>query len=243
VPVLIFDQFEEIFTLGLARDASRAATQRFLAELAELIENRPPNSIEQAIEIDPAVIEKYHFDHQDYRIVIALREDFLAQLDSVRERAPLMGRNRFRLRRMTGRQGFDAVTRPVPGLIAPQLAWEILHFVGRPNPEDAFGAAAGEGGDELEVEPSLLSLVCRELNERRLMRGLDQVTSDLLAGNRESIIQSFYDITLADQKPAVREFVEDELLSESGFRESVSVDRARRALAAAACRPTRSTRW
>jgi len=232
-PVLIFDQFEEIFTLGLAREASRAVAQRFLAELAELIENRPPNSIERAIESNSAAIEKYHFDHQDYRIVVALREDFLAQLDSVRERAPLIGRNRFRLRRMTGRQGFDAVTRPVPGLIAPELAWEILHFVGRPNPEDAFGAVAGESGDDLEIEPALLSLVCRELDERRIALALDRVTPDLLAGNRESIIQSFYENALADQNPAVREFVEDELLSESGFRESVSVDRARRALAAA----------
>jgi|HubBroStandDraft_6_1064221.scaffolds.fasta_scaffold05695_6 TPR repeat protein len=233
VPVVIFDQFEEMFTLGLARESSRAAAQRFLVELAELIENRPPDGVEKAIESDPAAIEKYHFDRQDYRIVIALREDFLAQLDSVRERAPLIGRNRFRLRRMTGRQGFDAVTRPVPGLIAPELAREILRFVGRPDPEDAFGPADGEGGDGLEVEPALLSLVCRELNERRLAFGLDRVTPDLLAGNRESIIQSFYDTALADQKPAVREFIEDELLSESGFRESVSLDRARRALAAA----------
>jgi TPR repeat protein len=233
VPVLIFDQFEEVFTLGLAREASRATAQRFLAELAELIENRPPESLEKAIESNPDAIEKYYFDRQDYRIVIALREDYLAQLDSVRERAPLIGRNRFRLRRMTGRQGFDAVTRPVPGLIAPEVAWEILRFVGRPNPEDAFGPAAGEGGDGLEVEPALLSLVCRELNEQRLAFELDRVTSDLLAGNRESIIQSFYDAAVADQHPAVREFIEDELLSDSGIRESVSIDRARRALAAA----------
>jgi TPR repeat protein len=234
VPVLIFDQFEEVFTLGLAREPSRGTAQRFLAELAELIENRPPDSVEKAIENDPEAIEKYEFDREDYRIVIALREDYLAQLDSVRERAPLIGRNRFRLRRMIGRQGFDAVTRPVPGLIAPELAWDILRFVGRPNPEDAFGGAAGESGDGREVEPALLSLVCRELNEQRLKLGLDRVTPDLLApGNRESIIQSFYDSALADQRPAVRKFVEDELLSESGVRESVSLDRARRVLAAA----------
>jgi TPR repeat protein len=231
VPVLIFDQFEEVFTLGLAREASRATAQRFLGGLAELIEDRPPDSVGNAIESDPTAIEKYQFDRQEYRIVIALREDYLAQLDSVRERAPLIVRNRFRLRRMTGRQGFDAVTKPVPGLIAPELAWEILHFVGRPNPEDAFGPAPGEGGDGLEVEPALLSLVCRKLNEQRLELGLDRVTPDLLAGNRD-IIQSFYDTALADQHPAVREFVEDELLSDSGVRESVSLDRVRRALAA-----------
>jgi hypothetical protein len=225
VPVLIFDQFEEVFTLGLAREASRTAAQRFLAELAELIENRPPDSVEKAIESDPAALEKYQFDRQEYRIVIALREDYFAQLDSVRERAPLIGRNRFRLRPMTGRQGFEAVTRPMPGLIVPELAWEILDIVGRPNPEDAFGPAPGEDGDGLEVEPALLSLFCRELNEKRLALGLDRVTPDLLAGSRETIIESFYNDALADQDPAVRKFVEDELLSDNGIRESVSLDR------------------
>jgi TPR repeat protein len=233
VPVLIFDQFEEVFTLGLAREASRGTAQWFLTELAELIENRPSDSIGKVIESDPAAIEKYQFDRQEYRIVIALREDYLPQLDGIQERAPLIGRNRFRLRRMTGRQGFDAVTRPVPGLIAPELAWEILRIAGRENLEDAFGSASGEGGDGLEVEPFLLSLVCRELNERRLELGLDRVTPDLLADKRASIIESFYENALADQHPAVRKFVEDALLSESGIRESVSLDRARRALAAA----------
>jgi hypothetical protein len=233
VPVLILDQFEEIFSLGLAHDASRAMAQRLLTELAELIENRPPESVEKTIESDPAAIDNYDFDRQEYRIVIALREDYLAQLDSIRARAPLIERNRFRLRPMTGRQGFDAVTRPVPGLIAPELAQEILEFVGRSNPEDAFGPVAGGGDTGLEVDPALLSLVCRELNETRLALGLDRVTPDLLAGNRESIIQRFYDNAIADQDPAVRAFVEDELLSENGVRESVSLDRARRALAAA----------
>lgn len=230
-PVLIFDQFEEIFTLGLAGERSRGAAQSFLGELAELIENRPPDAIAQALERDADAFERYDFDRQDYRIVIALREDYLAQLDSVRQRAPLLGRNYLRLRRMTGRQGFDAVTRPVPGLIAPDVAQEILRFVGRASPEDAFGTA---GDDEtLEVEPALLSLVCRELNERRLARGLDRIERDLLAGSRDDIIRRFYDDALADQPEAVREFIEDELLSEGGYRESVSLDRARSALTAA----------
>jgi len=80
VPVLVFDQFEEIFTQGLAGDDSRAASQGFLSELAELCENRPPEALEQAIESDPDLVEKFLFDRRDYRIVLALREDFLASL-------------------------------------------------------------------------------------------------------------------------------------------------------------------
>src|SRR5207237_465068 len=94
IPVLVFDQFEEIFTQGLAGEDSRAASQSFLAELAELAENRPPEALEQAIEADPDLVENFRFDRQDYRVVLALREDFLASLESLRSRTPSLGRNR-----------------------------------------------------------------------------------------------------------------------------------------------------
>ena len=183
VPVLIFDQFEEIFTQGLAGDGRRATSQGLLGELAELCENRPPEALEQAIESDPDLVENFLFDRRDYRIVLALREDFLASLESLRSRAPSLGPNRLRLRRMTGRQGLDAILNPAPGLVAPDVAQEIVRFIGRASAEDAFGIAdTGDAAERFEVEPSLLSLVCRELNERRLARGLDQIGADLLAG-------------------------------------------------------------
>lgn len=41
VPVLVFDQFEELFTLGAGAGAERARAVAFMSELAELVENRP----------------------------------------------------------------------------------------------------------------------------------------------------------------------------------------------------------
>jgi hypothetical protein len=41
-PVLAFDQFEEMFTLGRVDDTRRERSSAFLAELADLVENRPP---------------------------------------------------------------------------------------------------------------------------------------------------------------------------------------------------------
>ena len=229
VPVLVFDQFEEIFTQGLANDDRRATSQDFLGELAELAENRPPEALERAIEADPDLVESFSFDRQDYRIVLALREDFLASLESLRSRAPSLGRNRYRLRRMSGRQGLDAILNPAPGLVAPEVAQEIIRFIGRASAEAAFGIA-GDAAEGFEVDPPLLSLVCRELNERRIARGLDQIGADLLAGSRDDIIAGFYERCLADQPAALRAFVEDRLLSDSGFRESITLDSARRAL-------------
>ena len=46
LPLLIFDQFEEIFTLAQADDAGRLRAKTFLEDLADLVENRPPAALE-----------------------------------------------------------------------------------------------------------------------------------------------------------------------------------------------------
>ena len=46
IPLLIFDQFEEIFTLAQSDDFGRARAARFIDELADLVENRPPKALE-----------------------------------------------------------------------------------------------------------------------------------------------------------------------------------------------------
>ena len=74
------------------------------------------------------------------------------------------------------------------------------------------------------VEPAFLSLVCSELNDRRPAGG--QIDATLLSRNRDEILNGFYERCLADQPSAVRVFIEDELVTESGYRENVSEDRA-----------------
>jgi len=129
-----------------------------------------------------------------------------------------------RLTRMNGERALEAVTNPGGRLIAPEVAQQVVRFVaGQRRTEKEL--------ESLEVEPSLLSLVCRELNNRRLALGLPQITADLLAGNRERILQDFYDRCVADQPAAVREFVEDELVTDSGLRENMALERAGKSLA------------
>src|SRR5208337_2096336 len=64
---------------------------------------------------------------------------------------------------------------------------------------------------------------------RRALRQ-STITPDLLAGSSDAILQDFYERCLADQVPAVRRFVEDQLLTDSGFRESIALERARKVL-------------
>jgi hypothetical protein len=235
--VLVFDQFEELFTLGSAGQNGRSRTAPFEAALADLIENRAPAGLEQRFEEAPELVERFIFDRQDYRVLLCLREDYLPHLESLRGLIPSIGQNRMRLTRMNGQRALEAVVNPGGRLITPQVGRQVVWFVaageGRAQPRES-GPTAAASEDEalanLQVEPSLLSLVCRELNNSRLTQGLAHITADLLAGNRDRILQDFYERCLADQPAALRAFIEDELVTDSGLRENMALERARKLL-------------
>ncbi|MEN9636689.1 MAG: hypothetical protein RL077_5093 [Verrucomicrobiota bacterium] len=222
IPLLIFDQFEEIFTLAQGDDFGRQRAAQFAEDLADLVENRAPKALEAKLDRDEAAMERFDFSRSDYRILIALREDYLAHLEGLKARMPSVTQNRMRLARMTGAQALTAVTGPGGKLVNDEMAQAIVRFIG--------------GGTELEraeVEPSLLSLVCRELNTARLAQGRAEISPDLLAGSRDTILSEFYERTLADQPAGVRTFVEDELLTDSGYRESLAEERVKKGFVAA----------
>jgi hypothetical protein len=225
-PLLIFDQFEEIFTLAQADDAGRARAALFIQELADLVENRPPRALEARLEHDDTLIDRFDFARCDYRVLIALREDYLAHLEALKGSMPSITQNRMRLARMTGAQALEAVLKPGGALVTQEVAESIVRFVA--------------GGAELrnaEVEPSLLSLICRELNATRIAQGKGEISADLLAGSHATILAEFYQRALADQPPGVHRFIEEELLTDSGFRENVAQERVLKAFAEAGAVP------
>jgi hypothetical protein len=225
-PLLIFDQFEEIFTLAQGNDAGRARAAEFIDELADLVENRPPRALEARLDDDDSIVERFDFARCDYRILIALREDYLAHLEALKAAMPSITQNRMRLARMTGQQALDAVLKPGGRLVSQEVAEAIVRFVA--------------GGAELrnaEVEPSLLSLICRELNAARIAQGRAEISADLLAGSHASILAEFYERALADQPPGVRRFIEDQLLTDSGFRENIAQERVLKVFAEAGATP------
>ena len=229
-PVIVIDQFEEIFSLGLGSGRGREASQAFLIELADLVENRPSAALDQRLEQEPELAEKFVFDRVNYRIALSLREDYLPALESLRRRAPLLNRSRYRLLRMSGQQALDAIIKPGGHLVGDEVAPEIVRFIGRARIDDPFGlgvSASGNALDLLEVEPSLLSLICRELNERRIETGGPQISAGLLEGTRYDILHAFYERSFYGLPEGLRAFVEDELLTESGVRETMALERAK----------------
>ncbi|MES2899895.1 MAG: hypothetical protein V4723_09215 [Pseudomonadota bacterium] len=226
IPLLIFDQFEEIFTLAQTDNAGREHALAFVAALAELVENRPPEALEARLDDDEEAVAQFDFARTDYRVLIALREDYLAHLEGLKSAMPSITQNRMRLAPMTGTQALAAVSGPGGRLVTGEVAEAIVRFVA--------------GGSELgnaQVEPSLLSLICRELNDKRIQAGRKEISLDLLAGSHASILTDFYERTLADQPAAVRCVIEDLLLTESGYRENVAEERVASALSAAGAAP------
>jgi hypothetical protein len=220
VPVLVFDQFEELFTLGAAAGAQRDRAVAFMSELAELVENRPSEKLVARLEDSAAEMDAFDFGRTDYRVCISLREDYLPHLETLKTIMPALMENRMRLAQMTGLQAVDAVLKPGGKLVTPEVAHAIVEFVA--------GARGGsvERFAELSVEPPLLSVICRELNDRRRQLVQSRITADLVSGNRREILIDFYERSVADLPEAMRRFVEDRLLTKSGFRDNLALETA-----------------
>jgi hypothetical protein len=221
VPVLAFDQFEEIFTLGRQTPEQTARTQLLLQQLGELIENRLPPALERELTVRPELLDQFDLLRQNIKMVFTFREDYLAEFESLKTVIRPIMQNRMRLTPMRGDRAAAAIEQAGGGLLSASVAARIVRFVG--------GAARGGSGqlEEISIEPALLSLVCRELNEQRIARGHAEISADLIQGeNTQQIIAQFYNQGFAGLDVRVRYFVEDRLLTTAGYRDSCALDNA-----------------
>ena len=211
--VLVFDQFEERFTLGRQLADRDAEAEIFLTELSQLIENRPPPLLKAKFEVQADAVGNYDFEKHSCKVILGLREDFLAELENLRDRFPSVLENALRLQGMSEAQALEVVLRPGSLLVSAPVATEIVRFV----------AGADQRSQTcLSVEPVLLSVVLSELNERRWKNQQATITSDLLSGSREEILDGFYENALADLPAQTRVLVEDGLLTCSGRRDTLA---------------------
>jgi hypothetical protein len=224
-PVFVFDQFEEVFTLGAENPA---AVARLRIDLADLIENRLPAALAGNVESGEATGEALSLDSQRYKVVLSFREDFLPAVEGWKGELPSVQRNRLRLLPMSAQRAFEAVHETAPHLIDEELAKKIVNFVAAAQ-QDGAGKAT-ETPDhmrEFAVEPALLSLVCSGLNERRKAQGKSVFDLELLAGSGQTIISDYYAKSVGDLPERVQRFIENELITQRGFRKPCDIDDAR----------------
>ncbi|MCO6426974.1 MAG: tetratricopeptide repeat protein [Nitrosomonas communis] len=221
IPLLCLDQFEEIFSLARENPQRSQEVKQFTIELADLVEGRCPETIKAHLDDHPDKAKIFSFSRQPYKIILSLREDYLADLEGLRKGMPSVIHNRMRLTPMSGDQALTVADQTQGRLMETSVAESIVRLV------------AGEQGEtyealtELRIEPALLSLVCRELNEQRIAYKARQINAQsVTTSNREQILENFYDRSLENESSELRQFIEDRLITLNGFRNSEAYDNA-----------------
>ncbi|QRY47094.1 hypothetical protein JVX93_09990 [Mycolicibacterium boenickei] len=228
-PVILLDQFEELFTLG---EGVPDEVEAFKYDLADLAENRIPADLAARIKNDPAEARRLNLRSHNCKLLISLREDFLAHLEDWCRFIPALGRSRMRLLPLGTDEAFDAVYKPAQHLMTPELAHQVVGIIAgeglHPGGESALGGGdcAVDRRGAADVEPTLLSLVCRELNEERKRLGKATFDEQLIEEHGRSTIPNYYISCVGGMRPEVAEFIENQLITKTGFRDFEAVEDA-----------------
>ena len=218
-----------MFTLG----ARRAGTQDEIRDaLAIILQGAIPEPISHLIAEHDVLLDHFDPDSMPVRVILALRDDYVYALNRWKRHLPALGQNNFELRALRGPAAFDAVFKPgelrckyrgaineqnkvdtgLPPIVNKETAERIIRFVARKDEDVPL--------EEIEAVPPILSLLCRELNERRFTEPggtpempARQITFSEGETDIATIITTFYERCLARRPEAVRIFIEEELVS------------------------------
>lgn len=211
VPLIVIDQFEEIFTLT----KDKSIVNDFFIQLSDLCDNKMPQTVREYLNSNS--IRREYSDNINYRLVLSLREDFLARLEEFAVNIPSLRRNRFSLQAINEEQAMEIILKPSKGMVSEDVAIEIIKKVTN-NANFKI-----DGIPEITVETALLSLFCNELNKKRLEDGLHTITFDLLERFGDNIISDFYESTMGLISESSMLYLENSLLTKKGYRDSIAL--------------------
>ncbi|NGZ97386.1 MAG: hypothetical protein CV089_14930 [Nitrospira sp. WS110] len=209
-PVLVFDQFEELFTRSSLDDE---LIKNVMYSLADLIENRfPPDVINEE---SGTVRSSLDLLSQRYRIVLSFREDFLPEVQAWEQKVPSLLKNYLRLNPMSRERAIEAVACAGQEVLDANVAPSIVDLVGKRD-----RASDSASLSEMVIEPVLLSLCCSRLNARRTDG--TKIDHALVEQTGQDILDGFYREALEDDavkgSPDVARFIEDNLIQGDHFR-------------------------
>lgn len=216
IPVIIIDQFEEIYTLADADHKHLA--QELFEELADLLNNIKPAKV-MSYEDEATRFKKSEVDmggndvltfrvhsrerlnyteDSNFHLVICLREDYLYYLERNTSKIPSFKVNRFSLQALDRDSAEDVIMLPRPGLFRAAEADDIISKISTFNDE----------GRE-EIDPTILSIfLFKYYNSKGNVK-------------TENIIGEFYaDETKGISRPSLA-YLEDNLITGEGFRHFV----------------------
>lgn len=220
---LLFDQFEEIFTLQ--SDAARK--NEFFRQLADQCNGIRPDSIamteeqeQPAAPTDDMGFELPDLDgieseeDNDVRMIFSIREDFLSEFDYHVSHIPVLRSNRYYLRPINEEQAAQIIMKPRPDLVSKEDAWLIISKVTK---RTDFKI---DGQPELMVDAAVLSLYLSKLYDARKDDG--PITADLIETRGGEILYNFYMDAISAVSPEAAAYLEDNLLTGQGRRDNIT---------------------
>ena len=213
IPVLFIDQFEEIFTLS----KSEEQTSSFFRQINSLFGSVPSERLISQLEASDISFD--FSENPRLRMVISIREDFLARLEDYSYDLPILRRNRIGLRKMNGIQALDVIMKPQSGLVSEDVALKIVSAV---TGKDCVGNKSKL--QMLSVDTSILSLFCSELYQLSADKNAGIITSDIVETEGGDIIKHFYEKNLSKLSRRGRRYLEQHLLTSGGYRNQLAVE-------------------
>ncbi len=212
-PIIFIDQFEEIFT----KNDNPDDIWSFFNVIDSLQYSTPTERLLQIIENNDQYVQ-FH-EEQNFRMVFTMREDFLARLEDYSYNIPALRKNRIGLKPLNGNQALEVILKPRPDMVTRDVALHIISKVtGKNIPDNARRL------DATSVDTSILSLFCTELYNYAVKDNKGQITIplvDLYGGN---ILEWFYDRNMQILPKKTYVYLENQLLTHSGFRNSVALE-------------------
>lgn len=233
--LLIFDQFEEIFTLQTEDKIRRD----FFNQIADVLNDVFPSYLQQDTKssskkqkiIDLSNdsnfdelfsninleneddIQEYVNDN-DIHFIFTIREDFLSDFEYYSATIPSLKHNRYGLRPINEEQAAQIIRRPIPGLVDLDVTELIIRKVtGRSD----FKL---DGVPEIDVDSAVLSLYLNRLYEAS---NGQPFTSKLVEEKGGEIISNFYNDSIKGISEKSIEYLEDMLLNGNGRRDNITI--------------------
>ncbi len=202
-PVLVFDQFEEVFR----HKESRRKTKVLLEQLNYLIDES--HAIGDCI-VDG---EEYNYDF-NFRFVLSIREDDLFQLEDALDNCALsaLKRCRYRLHSLSEQGANEAILIPGERLFEEDEENQIAETI----------IKVARNKEDNSISTNLLSLVCNRLYVESQKVGSPTISSSLVDSFvKGNPFERFYNEATRGFSNKEKSYIEDHLVDSTGRRNSI----------------------
>ena len=237
--ILVFDQFEEMFTI----QQTAVVRTDFFNEFADVLNNAMPKELafcsddlktEDPVPSDIQVEgfasmsnifdnindggvcpETRYVNDNNIHFIFILREDFLSEFEFYTTKIPSLKLHRFALRPLNEEQAAEIITKPRPGFISIDVAHLII--------ETITGRSDFSLGNEpeIEVDAAVLSLFLSRIYQK-LGDNDDVISAQIVKQFGANIIKDFYLESIESLTDAEIYLLEDKLLTSNNHRNNIS---------------------